>query len=81
VLLDMLHDERQALRAANGAATRARLALENAEWSAACRRDDLEQIELLQNPPPAEHRPEVVKRGQPKIDDIGDVILFPVRVA
>jgi hypothetical protein len=35
----LLDEELQLMRAANSAATRARLALENAEWMAACRRE------------------------------------------
>jgi hypothetical protein len=75
-LLDMLEDERQVMRTANAAATQARLAVENAEWAAACRREDLAQIDLPQNPPPSEHKPEVIKRQPPQID-IGDAIVFP----
>jgi hypothetical protein len=75
-LLDMLEDERLALRKANGAATKARLVLENAEWRASCLRSDVEQIDLLQNPPPVEHRPDVVKRQSPKVDDF-EVIVMP----
>ena len=74
----LLDEELQLMRAANSAATRARLALENAEWMAACRRSDVEQIDLLQNPPPIEHRPlEVVRRPKPQAEDGYDTIVMP----
>ena len=77
----LLDEELQLMRVSNTAATRARLALENAEWKASCRRDDLAQIDLLQNPPPVEHRPDVVKRQPPKVADDFDVIVMPTRAA
>jgi hypothetical protein len=80
-LLDMLHDERLALRASNGTAMKARRVLENAEWRASCLRSDVEQIDLLQNPPPVEHRPDVVKRQPPEVADNYDTIILPVRAA
>jgi hypothetical protein len=79
-LLDMLQDERLALRKANGTATKARLVLENAEWRPSCLRSDVEQIDMLQTPPPIEHRPlEVVRRSKPQVEDGYDTIVMPVR--
>jgi len=69
------------VRKANGAATRARVVFENAEWKASCLRSDVEQLNLLQNPPPVEHRPDVVKRQAPKVADDFDVIVMPTRAA
>jgi hypothetical protein len=81
-LLDMLHDERLALRASNGTAMKARRVLENAEWRVSCLRSDVEQIDLLQNPPPVEHRPlEVVRRPKPQAEDGYDTIVMPTRAA
>jgi hypothetical protein len=78
ILFELLDDERLALRAANGAATKARLVLENAEWKVSCLRSDLEQIDLLENPPPIEHRPlEVVRRPKPQVEDGYDTIVMP----
>ena len=80
-LLDMLHDERLALRASNGTAMKARRVLENAEWRASCLRADVEQI-ALQNPQPVEHRPlEVVRRPKPQVEDGYDTIVMPTRAA
>jgi hypothetical protein len=68
-----------ALRAANGTATKARLVPENAEWRASCLHSDVEQIDLLQNPPPVEHRPlEVVRRPKPEPME-ADIIIMPHR--
>jgi len=78
ILFELLEDERLALRAANGTATKARLVLENAEWRASCLRSDVEQIDLLQNPPPVEHRPEVARRPKPEPME-ADIIIMPHR--
>jgi hypothetical protein len=56
--------------------------LENAEWRASCLRSDVEQIDLLQNPPPVERRPlEVVRRPKPQAEDGYDTIVMPTRAA
>jgi hypothetical protein len=77
-LRQMLDDELQLMRRANGEATRARLLVENAEWAVSCRRDDLEQLDRIENPP-REGGPlyEVVKRPLPTSIDDFEVITMP----
>jgi hypothetical protein len=43
-------------------------------------RSDVEQIDLLQNPPPVEHRPEVARRPKPEPMET-DIIIMPHRAA
>jgi hypothetical protein len=50
----MLDTERRARDDANIAATRAKRALETAEWRASCAQTDLFQLNRAENPPPLE---------------------------
>jgi hypothetical protein len=77
-LRQMLDDELQLMRKANGAASLARQLLENAEWAASCRRDDLEQLDKLENPPRVGGPMyEVVKRPLPTSIDDFEIIQLP----
>lgn len=80
-LLRLLEEERQLLHEVRCALTRARREADNAEWRASYARDALEQLQRAENPPPLEHRPEVVERPKPNLGEGFDVIVFPAERA
>jgi hypothetical protein len=80
-LRQMLDDELQLMRRANGAASLARQVLENAEWAASCRRDDLDQLDKLENPPKVGGPIYEVARRPGPVETDADIIVFPARAA
>jgi hypothetical protein len=63
-----------------GVANLAKKHLDNAVWRISCFRDDIDQLDRAANPPPIEHRPEVVQRRKPEIGNY-DRIVMPERAA
>jgi hypothetical protein len=76
-LLALLEEQRQLLHTVRCTLTRARREVATAEWRAAAAREALDQLQRAENPPPIEHRPEVVKRQPPDLGPEHDVIVFP----
>jgi hypothetical protein len=80
--LRLVEEERGRRDRAAGAMVKARKHVETLEWEIGCKNGEIAQLDLVENPPPVEHRLlEVVKRQTPDAGDIGDVIVFPTRAA
>jgi hypothetical protein len=67
--------ERQARDHIAGVAHLAKQHLDNALWRVSCLRDDVDQLGRAANPPPLEHRPEVVKRPKPQLGDYDPIVM------
>jgi hypothetical protein len=80
-LMRLVDDERRKRDLVAGAATLARQRLANLDWTISLARTDLDQLELVRNPPSAaDYRPievEVVKRPAPQWIEGFDPIEWP----
>jgi hypothetical protein len=76
--LRLIEEERGRRDKAAGAMVKTRKHVETLEWEIGCKRSELDQLDMVETPPPVQHRLlEVVKRPAPQVDADADIIVFP----